>query len=114
MRVVLAMLNKCPDLAVKLYHAYQKTTSTMFREQFLQIVVRSPLFKDDELEVALVGTVESGQKAIIAACKKHPQRSVFVGRMVEKGVMPQDMRYYATSEQLKHFWEVALKASNGG
>jgi hypothetical protein len=61
-------------------------------------MVGSTDFTDAELEAVFIGTVDASRKAILERCKRSPHRQRFVGRLIEKGLAPIAMIYWANPE----------------
>ncbi len=103
LRLVVIALPRCGRLGVDLFHAYSKSSSTILFKPFLEVMVASPVFSDDELEAVFVGTVDDSRRAILSICKRYPHRSHFLARLIEKGLAPLTMLPYANAEAVDAF-----------
>ncbi|MDP3273561.1 MAG: hypothetical protein Q8Q09_00095 [Deltaproteobacteria bacterium] len=97
-RLLAVTLPRLGSLGVELFYAYQATRSTVLFRTFLDAMVASPVFTDDELEAVFLGTVDASRKAILGVCKRSPHRQRFVGQLIEKKLAPLSMFYWANPE----------------
>lgn len=91
-------------LGVELFQRYQRTSSTVLLPVFLTAMVASPLFSDADLEVLLLGSVDKSRQAVLDACREHPHRRNFIGKMVlDKKLAPLSLLSHANPEQVEQF-----------
>ncbi len=98
LRLLVVALPCLGRLGVELFHAYQQSSSTVLFRAFLDAMVASTDFTDAELEAVFIGAVDASRKAILERCKRSPHRQRFVGRLIEKGLAPIAMVYWANPE----------------
>lgn len=94
-RLLTIALPRLGRLGVELFDAYQRSSSTVLFRPFLDAMVASKDFSDDELEAVFLRTVDASRKAILEHCKHTPHRQRFVARLIERELAPLELVYWA-------------------
>ena len=107
LRALVAALPSFGSVSVALFDEYfSRTTSTVFRRQFIKAMVALPtsLFSDERLERVYHSSVEAVRRVIESECKQHNGlRAAFLSRLIISGATnaANELIHHATSELLE-------------
>ncbi|KAJ3017253.1 hypothetical protein HKX48_003643 [Thoreauomyces humboldtii] len=117
LRALVTVLKSLGPVSVVLFEEYfSRTTSTVFRTQFVRAMIELPLsvFPDKRLDLLYHTSVESVQRLIVSECKALAGlRQGFIERLIRSGDTSShnDLVHYATSELLEERFLKAVQVA---
>ena len=100
LKALMTVIPLCGELGVELFRRYDKSTSTVFRSQFMAAMVKNAAFSNEELLAACEKSVDAERSQILAAARQLKHRAPFIELAVAAGIAPQPFLFYASSATL--------------